>query len=162
MNKKTFTKEVKEFLKKLKGKHKFIKIKGNIKFKCLKECGDVCCSSGLPVILLNSDLKKQKLKKNAIKNERGILELKKKNSTCILFKNGLCSVYNERPTFCRIYPFQLDPLTNELFYDSACKGIGKGKEVNLDKITQFRKKFWKILNLTKREKQIIHKLMFQN
>lgn len=36
-----------------------------------------------------------------------LFQLKVENDKCIFYKNGKCSIYNYRPTDCKLYPFDI-------------------------------------------------------
>jgi Fe-S-cluster containining protein len=53
---------------------------------------------------------------------RPIMLLNDGNSTCsYLDENGLCSIYENRPPSCKLYP--ISPFFDEVFIDSACPGV---------------------------------------
>ena len=76
---------------------------------------------------------------------------------CFYLKEKICTIYDARPLVCRIYPFSVElkrdmkkktkvpkhapvfrhPSTHLAYvtvYDPECRGIGKGEEVNLEKV----------------------------
>lgn len=160
MDKRYIHKALKDFKK---NRHCLVPVGAqNIKFKCLKNCGFICCN--LPVILKagiwrNRDDLRKNCQKSKFKN--GLFELKRKNSQCIfLDDNGLCEIYRNRPLACKVYPFFQSPLSGEIFYDQLCPGIGRGKNVDLIKIRKLRECFWAELHLTQQEKKTLHNLLF--
>ena len=42
--------------------------------------------------------------------------------SCLYLKNGKCSIYDNRPPACKIYPFS--PFYDELFIDLSCPAVG--------------------------------------
>ncbi len=56
----------------------------------------------------------------------------KEDTTCVFYKEG-CTVYQERPRACRLFPFRVEEETApegdillNISYNSTCPGIGKG------------------------------------
>jgi Fe-S-cluster containining protein len=53
---------------------------------------------------------------------RPIMLLNDGNSTCsYLDSNGMCSIYENRPPSCKLYP--ISPFFDEVFIDSHCPGV---------------------------------------
>ena len=51
-------------------------------------------------------------------------------SPCIYYKDGSCSIYDERPPACRLYPYT--PYNDEVLIDTTCEAIGhEGIEINV-------------------------------
>jgi len=104
-----------------------------LRFRC-KRCAVFCCRLGGPKIS-SRDVERIKqggynpdifldAKQTSLKN--------KKDSSCIFLsfndEEGLyeCSVYDFRPTFCRLYPFQLEksgPQSYALRFIPCCNGL---------------------------------------
>ncbi len=60
----------------------------------------------------------------------------KEDTTCVFYDDG-CTVYQERPRACRLFPFRVEEETTpqgdillNIGYNPTCPGIGKGKPVN--------------------------------
>jgi|GEM_PF-2671797 len=101
-----------------------------VSFECLPGCG-YCCSFKVPV--LDKDLHRLASETGARgieSEEQSDLHLKRENGFCtFLDDNSRCSVYEVRPSFCRMYPFIRETLYNiEIDVDLSCPGIGFGKE----------------------------------
>lgn len=140
------------------------------KFKCLSGCS-TCCSKYV-IGLSNSDLKRisKAIKKYGLpgdifsyiifrgdlekhpmvqgKKVSGAMTLKRVNGSCIFLKDNKCSIYQYRPTTCKLYPF--DPLFIESRTGSDmemriddCPGIGKGCRANKREILRLAKKWRK-------------------
>lgn len=89
-----------------------------IKNKCTKCCEDTM------MILSSDDIKKIKnlgFKKDFFVMKReGWLMLKNHEGRCV-FHNGLkCTIYNNRPIGCKLYPVILDKETNCAILDKDC------------------------------------------
>ena len=52
--------------------------------------------------------------------------MKSNKSTCCLLKDGLCSIYPDRPKGCREYPWY--NIEGRLYYDAGCPGIMHNKD----------------------------------
>lgn len=143
------------------GKIKYKKLRGDIRFECQR---DSRCCSLFPVILLDEEIDILAEFNGAFKNVENIPLLKDSYKRCRCLEQNRCLIYDERPISCIAYPFHLDPLTNELYYDEKCLGIGKGKiidEERLNKIKEYRLKFWNFFSLSKKEKETVHEIMFK-
>lgn len=46
--------------------------------------------------------------------------------TCCFFKSGRCTIYIDRPSTCKAYPFYFDKFMG-LCVDKTCHGVGKGE-----------------------------------
>lgn len=107
-----------------------------------------------------------------------------KPGVCFYLKDSTCTIYEERPLVCQIYPFSVElkrdmkkkmkvpkhapvfrhpgtHLAYVVVYDPECSGIGKGDEVDLEKIallefqniyqmiktykTELKEKIWSLL-----------------
>lgn len=159
---------IKEILKlvkenKKKGYLKLVKINKNIKFECQK-CGRCCY---MAVLFTEEDLKRYHPlgwhSYSAVFGD-GIRKAHKKNSSCIFLRENACEIYENRPICCRSYPFYLDPITDQLYADSSCPGMGRGEKLKtdgLDKIKECRSEHYKALNLSAKEIKILRRALIQ-
>jgi Fe-S-cluster containining protein len=86
---------------------------------------------------------KQNLSKYLVKKEdNGWYIHTHRDGTCPLLKNGKCSIYSNRPSTCKSYPFFFSKY-NGLYADLNCPGWGKGW-TKLGKIKQMIKELIKI------------------
>lgn len=116
-----------------------------MKFKCLTGCA-LCCH--YKVSLLPDDVEKIRSivkaddfwVKNSNEGRRVIGYLKRKEELCIfLTKEGFCSIYPQRPLYCRLYPFMKEVyFHSEIDIDLSCPGLNYGKEISH---SQLRKMF---------------------
>jgi len=107
-----------------------------VKFKCLPGCG-LCCH--YKVYLLPDDVGRIKrvIKadnfwiKDSAQEEKAVGYLKKKKGVCIfLNEKRLCSIYSERPLYCRLYPFIKEVyFHSEVDVDISCPGLNYGREI---------------------------------
>jgi Fe-S-cluster containining protein len=75
------------------------------------------------------------------------------NKQCPYLINGKCSIYENRPPACKIYPYT--PWYNEIYLDVSCDGIGiKGEKLPLSKKEFKNSKFYdtRIENIEKKLK----------
>ena len=75
----------------------------------------------------------------------------KDDTTCVFYKDG-CTIYQDRPRACRLFPFRVeekstpeDDIILSIGYNPECPGIGKGQKSgkkDLEKlvIDQFRQR----------------------
>ena len=137
------------------------------KFGCIR-CADLCCKLGGPKLTQNDVERIEKagyntkdflgLKRgidNTLKNIIGSLKTKQDGSCIFLqynskIKCSRCSIYDFRPTLCRIYPFRIENLKSSQIafkFIPCCKGLNnqKGKIVDrdffLEKIEEAKKVF---------------------
>ena len=96
-------------------------------FRCLENCG-MCCS--YKVALLPADIRRI-VKKGYDKDEfsdNGFLM--KKGGYCVFLGHDLkCAIYDERPAYCRAFPFYVEG--DEIDIDLSCPGIGQGSEFRI-------------------------------
>lgn len=107
-----------------------------MKFKCLPGCG-LCCH--YKVYLLPDDVGRIKrvIKadnfwiKGSAQEEKAVGYLKKKKGVCIfLNEKRLCSIYFQRPLYCRLYPFIKEVyFHSEVDVDLSCPGLNYGREI---------------------------------
>lgn len=116
-----------------------------INFKCLEDkCPNNCCGafSGIsddiqPLknesfegLLTKNDIKKMK---NCgckdyidyIDNKNAKLKVASDN-TCLLFKEGKCSIYKNHPQVCKAFPFYIDMFSGLSVIVGDCPGVGAG------------------------------------
>lgn len=158
-------------LKKFSGKLKpeLIRIKElePLRFKCLDGCVDCC--KGHIVFIPETNLHAKLKERNALHpwpiDERQERQTLRRDSQgyCILLKDGLCSMQDEKPLACRAYPIYLDPLTKQVYVDIKCPGVGKGRilpQRKIDEMIIYRRVFWKYLGMSEEEKRIVHEEFF--
>ena len=119
--------------------------KDGLRFSC-RECGN-CCKNFTRngkqvafVYLTLEDFKKLAASAgdNLIMLSTGELVVKVKDGNCIFYKDG-CTIYENRPTQCRTFPFWRENLVNRQtweFLSYSCHGIGSGRLYSLEEITQ--------------------------
>ncbi len=96
-------------------------------FRCLENCG-MCCS--YKVALLPADIRRI-VKKGYDKDEFSDNEfLLKKGGYCVFLGQDLkCAIYEERPAYCRAFPFYVEG--DEIDIDLSCPGVGQGSEFRI-------------------------------
>ncbi|HIJ70193.1 MAG TPA: YkgJ family cysteine cluster protein [Planctomycetes bacterium] len=87
---------------------------------CLKaECAKCCRVLGTPVV---TPAEAENIAPEALrKDKHGRIFTRSKNSVCCLLKDGLCSIYPDRPRGCREYPWY--NVAGRLYFDAGCPGI---------------------------------------
>ena len=130
--------------------------KNGIRFKC-QGSGNCCVSRGSYgfVYLSNNDLKRfakyfkvsiNKFKEKYCQITDGFIHLIEKNELegkCIFLKNKKCTVYKNRPSQCRTWPFWNENMNAKVWNEDIsinCPGIGKGDIIKPKKIASFLKK----------------------
>lgn len=86
-------------------------------FLFCKECpeNDICCTGKTvdPPVLTPKDIwnisnkKSIPIKKFSIPTNGTLAKMKTYNNKCCFYKNGNCSIYDERPIDCRLFPFDI-------------------------------------------------------
>ncbi len=112
-------------------------LRKDIRFKC-QRCAVFCCRLGGPMLNVK-DL--QRLKQAGInednygkivKDNVGICLKETENGSCVLLeyddesKQHACSIYDVRPSLCRLYPFEFtltSPSTGVLKIIPCCNGL---------------------------------------
>jgi len=111
----------------------------SIVFKCLPSCG-LCC--GYKVEVTEKDIRGVKnsgkipaqfLKENSEKSSGYFAAaLKKDGDKCVFLNNNKrCTIYPERPTYCRYFPFFIEG-DGQIDIDLSCPGVGEGERVRED------------------------------
>ena len=65
--------------------------------------------------------------------------IEKENSDCIFWDNGGCTVYEQRPLQCKLYPFWSSALSTSEDWEALgknCPGINHGKRYTLEEIDE--------------------------
>jgi Fe-S-cluster containining protein len=88
-------------------------------FECLKDRCHKCCSNlGSPVI---TPEEAGKISSDSIQKDKKAMFIKAQDCVCCLLKDGLCSIYENRPRGCREYPWY--NIDGRLYCDAGCPGI---------------------------------------
>jgi Fe-S-cluster containining protein len=105
----------------------------SVQFECRK-CGN-CCSTGGYVYLTTEDrvrlamhlgLSVTGFTQEYCSRTRNEFHLKSPDTSCCFLKDGLCEVYEARPTQCRTWPFWPQNFHNRQWRADAapyCKGV---------------------------------------
>lgn len=132
------------------GEIEFDKVSGEVRFECQK---DARCCRIYPII-----------SSAEFPTKPGAELFKDSNEECSFLERSVCSIYDHKPVVCKAYPFHMSPLTNELYYDKKCPGIGKGDVVSKEKLEDVRADrllVWGSFLLSNEQRQIIHDVMFE-
>ena len=125
-------------------------IKNGIRFKC-QGSGNCCVSRGSYgfVYLSNKDIlklakhfninKMDFIKKYCTKTDgfTHLNEFKQNKGNCIFLKNKKCTVYKNRPTQCRTWPFWNENMKNKTWntnVEKYCPGVGAGTLISYERI----------------------------
>ena len=71
-----------------------------------------------------------------------LIEKTELKGNCIFLKNKKCSVYENRPSQCRTWPFWNENMSAKVWNEDIsinCPGVGKGKFIDAKKIKRFLK-----------------------
>lgn len=125
-----------------------------MKFKCLDLCGGKCCTGkwdGKSSFIFLTEEDRNRLKERLGQHilefaELGSFEstrfardksiqwyLRDSQESCRFLKNGKCSVYEDRPTQCRTFPFwpeNIDPKSWKKLSE-FCPGIDQGEHIQV-------------------------------
>ena len=97
----------------------FVPAKDPTHFQCLKDRCHKCCSNlGSPVA---TPTEAEKINPDLIQKAEYGMFIKSHDSVCCLLKDGLCSIYENRPRGCREYPWY--NIDGRLYCDAGCPGI---------------------------------------
>ncbi len=142
---------------------KFVNIKSfrEIYFECIEGCADCCRMYLVPV----PEKGLQERLKDGLSTIAGGKKITKRGNDfyCTFLKNKRCSIHEYKPLTCQGYPFSIDPLTEEVYVDTRCRGIGKGRllpKEEIDKMINCRKEYWSLEGLSDAEKEDIHRDFF--
>ena len=98
-------------------------------FSGCDQCQESCCDGSKFILapLVLDDFKrvyKKFLIAFAVFEHRvkAVMLLSNKFSPCLYYKEGKCSIYEERPPVCKIYPYT--PYFDDVLIDTACEGVG--------------------------------------
>ncbi|MHC4157510.1 MAG: YkgJ family cysteine cluster protein [Planctomycetota bacterium] len=108
---------------------------GPTRFYCLtNKCAKCCNTLGSPVV---TPAEAEKIGYQSIQKGKHGMFVKSQDSVCCLFRDGLCSIYSDRPSGCREYPWY--NIDEQLYYDAGCLGIkhDKDERPNVDDIQPF-------------------------
>lgn len=101
-----------------------------VHFSSCEGCETPCCDGKrfflIPLILEDFVQVYQKFAIVFAKIEgewRMLMLLAKENQACAYFVDGKCSIYNERPPGCQLYP--LTPFYDEILIDTLCPAINE-------------------------------------
>ena len=142
------------------------------RFEC-QICGECCKSRWVPLTL--RDILKIGTISRAedhllIWNEKRIvLERREWDNGCAFLDDVRCRIHKIKPLICRLYPIALSefPILKEnipyhldsgkkvyLYLDEGCKGVGKGKKLDMEKILSLCEKILRAREATSLEKVI--------
>ncbi len=104
------------------------------RWECIR-CGWCCKNYDVPVTVYDEE----RLRKYGDVFWRGKIGvyLKRVNGVCIFYDGSGCSIYDDRPKACRLYPFYVMKRGEEearfgnlyVYLDKNCRGIGRGRRV---------------------------------
>ena len=120
----------------------------DLRFRCLPGCGLCCRTYRIPLTSTDLQRLKQVVEPEACSTiaftnyEQGartaaFLENRKHKGCCYLDEDARCSVYDNRPLYCRTYPLIRDTYeTLEMSVDRTCPGVGEGDPVTTEQIEE--------------------------
>jgi len=101
---------------------------GPTRLDCLTDkCAKCCRTLGSPVA---TPQEAEKIGYQSIVKDKQGMFVKSQNSVCCLLRDGLCSIYKDRPRGCREYPWY--NIDGKLYYDSGCPGIKHDRDEHPD------------------------------
>jgi Na+/proline symporter/Fe-S-cluster containining protein len=101
------------------GLYRFKTPAGPVRLVCLKDkCAKCCKVIGTPVV---TPKEAELIGIESLMSEKKAIFIRSDDCTCILLKNGLCSIYPHRPKGCREYPWY--NIDGKFYYDSGCPGL---------------------------------------
>ncbi|MEM4309099.1 MAG: YkgJ family cysteine cluster protein [Thermoplasmata archaeon] len=107
-------------------------------YKCLEDCAFCClCEPEVPdeelsVFLSDERLKSQILRKFADGEYKYVIKLKNGHGACSFLAQKRCTIYEQRPLYCRLYPFQRHFSTRlQITANLSCRGLWESSGENL-------------------------------
>lgn len=94
---------------------------------CLKHDCHICCLD-TRMTLTEADVARLEAAGNRdffFVNDDHDLQLRNVDGHCIFLDNGLCSVHDDRPEGCRLYPLILDLSVDRVVLDTVCPWTGE-------------------------------------
>jgi hypothetical protein len=113
-----------------------------LKFKGCEGCIECCKKPMAPLILEDFDkvYKYFPILIAELDTFKPVMLLSNEIS-CPYLKNGQCTIYENRPPACRIYPYS--PWYDKILLDLGCNGVGtEGKQIPLTKEEFFKSGFY--------------------
>ena len=119
-----------------------------LRFRCLPECGLCCKTYRVPLTDCDLDRLQEVADPKACTSieftepvtggeTRAFMENGRAKGCCYLDENARCSVYGNRPLYCRTYPLIRDTYGQlEMSVDHTCPGIGAGDPVTGEQIEE--------------------------
>lgn len=112
-----------------------------MRFKCLPGCA-LCCHHKVYLLLDDVEKIRSNVKtddfwvKDSTEGGRVIGYLKREERFCtFLTKERFCSIYPQRPLYCRLYPFMEEVyFHSEMDVDLSCPGLNYGREISLSQL----------------------------
>ena len=106
------------------------------KFDCCCNCESIDMPILLPFEAKNiSSVTKRSIETFAEKKTNNLYQMKRVDNDpkkeCIFFQNSRCSIYNNRPVDCRLFPFDFKEIDGEywvIYYNKACNAIPIDKD----------------------------------
>jgi len=95
-----------------------------LKFNNCKDCDECCKNKYLAPLVLDDFEKVYKyfpIIFAKLDFYKPVIMISSKNG-CPYLENGLCTIYENRPPACKLYPYS--PWYDKLLLDIACKGVG--------------------------------------
>jgi Fe-S-cluster containining protein len=119
-----------------------------LRFRCLPECGLCCRTYRIPLTSFDLDRLQEVVEPEACPNiafadpgqecgTSAFMENGKGKGCCYLDNRLRCSVYGNRPLYCRTYPLIRDTYEQlEMTVDHTCPGVGEGDLVTTEQIEE--------------------------
>ena len=106
------------------------------KFDCCCNCEAIDMPILLPFEAKNiASVTKKSIETFAEKKTNNLYQMKRvdgdSKKECIFFQNSRCSIYNNRPVDCRLFPFDFKEIDGEywvIYYNKACNAIPVDKD----------------------------------
>jgi Fe-S-cluster containining protein len=82
------------------------------------KCAKCCNNLGSPLV---TGEEAKNIDPAVLEKNKDAIFIRSKDSACCLLKEGLCSIYQSRPSGCREYPWY--NIDGKLYFDAGCPGI---------------------------------------
>lgn len=132
-------------------KEKLVPLKDH-RFEC-QMCGECCRNRWVPLtlgdVLRLGEIRPIEEFLLIWNGKKLVIDRRKWDNGCIFLEDNRCEIHGIKPLICRLYPIALSefPILEEnipyylkngkkvyLYIDENCKGVGKGKKIDIEKL----------------------------
>ncbi|MEM4161290.1 MAG: YkgJ family cysteine cluster protein [Thermoplasmata archaeon] len=112
-------------------------------YRCLDNCAFCClCEPEIPaeelaLFLSNEEWKEKVQRKFADGELKYVIKLKNRHGACSFLSQKKCTIYGQRPLYCRLYPFQRYLSTRlQITANLSCRGLWESDGEDIRKVAE--------------------------